>query len=141
MWRITDPLKCCLLSELLFNLNYVQSILCLKAIKLRDEMMAANTANKEETNEETNGEETIARHRELLEERMDPDFGLLDIILAKGTLSHKEMLEVKDKSPFYRRNSQLLDFILKKHQGDHLIAGLRYSEQLHLVNYLNANGG
>lgn len=86
-------------------------------------------------------EEILERHRELLEERIDPDHGLLDALLTSGTLSRKEILEIKDKSPFHKRNSLLLDYILKKGQGDCLIAALRDTEQIHIANYLNANGG
>lgn len=85
--------------------------------------------------------ETIKRHRELLEEHMDPDSGFLDVLIANWTLSWKEISKVKDKSPFWERNSQLLDYILEKRQGDGLNEALRETEQLHIVNYLSANGG
>lgn len=86
-------------------------------------------------------EEAIIRHRQFLEERMDPDFGLLNTLLANRTLSWKETSEVKDKSPFYKRNSKLLDYILEKKQYSDLIWALGGNEQTHIVNYLNANGG
>ena len=95
---------------------------------------------KDDTNMATN-EEAIIRHRQFLEERMDPDFGLLNTLLANRTLSWKETSEVKDKSPFYKRNSKLLDYILEKKQYSDLIWALGGNEQTHIVNYLNANGG
>ena len=85
--------------------------------------------------------EAIERHREFLEEHMDPDFGLLEKLLSNKTLSRKQFSEVKDRSPFYKRNAQLLDFILEKRQGDRLIEALRDTEQIHIANYLNWNGG
>lgn len=86
-------------------------------------------------------ENAIELHREFLEERIDPDSGLLDKLLANGTLSKKEILEIKDKSPFHKRNAQLLDYILDKRKGDRLIATLRDAEQRHISNYLMANAG
>lgn len=86
-------------------------------------------------------DEMIERHREFLEEHVDPDFGLLDKLLAHGILSRKETSEVKANSPVYKRNAQLLDYILKKHKGDRLFEALRETEQLHIINYLNGDGG
>jgi len=95
---------------------------------------------KDEINIGTN-EEAIILHRQFLEERIDPDFGLLNTLLANGTLSWIEVSEVKDKSPFYKRNSKLLDYILEKNQFRALVAALGGNAQSHIVNYLNANGG
>lgn len=99
----------------------------------------------EQTEQETSSgddvEKAIELHREFLEERIDPDSGLLDKLLANRTLSKKEILEIKDKSPFHKRNAQLLDYILVKRQGDRLIATLRDAEQTHIANYLMANAG
>ena len=72
---------------------------------------------------------------------MDPDSGLLDKLIANGTISAREAAYVKDKSPFHERNSQLLDYIVQNHQQDRLFEALRNSEQKHIVNYLKANGG
>lgn len=94
-----------------------------------------------ETNGESNKNETIKYHREFLKERMDPDYGLLDTLLSNKTLSSEEISEIKIKSSFYRKNSQLLDYILEKNQYSGLIAALQENEQVHLINYLNANGG
>lgn len=88
-----------------------------------------------------NVEKAIELHREFLEERIDPDSGLLDKLLANGTLSKKEILEIKDKSPFHKRNAQLLDYILDKRKGDRLISNLRDADQRHISNYLMANAG
>lgn len=102
--------------------------------------------NTEDTNENSKVEKTrekeiVERNRDFLEERMDPDSGLLDALLAKGILSRKEMAEVKDKSPIYTRNSKLLMYMLEENQCSDLIAALRDNEQKHIVNYLYSNGG
>jgi hypothetical protein len=72
---------------------------------------------------------------------MDPDFGLLDKLRANGTIGWREIEEVSSKSSSFRRNSQLLEYILAKDQTDGLIAALRDADQMHIVNYLTANGG
>lgn len=83
----------------------------------------------------------IEQHREFLEERIDPDSGLLDKLLANGNLSRKEHSLIKGKSSLYERNGLLLNYILEKQGGDSLIEALRNTEQTHIANYLNANAG
>ena len=83
----------------------------------------------------------IEEHRLWLEDRMDPDFGLLNELLGNGTLSEEEKSEIEGENPFQRRNCHLLDYILEKYLGDRLIATLQHFEQRHIANYLNANGG
>ena len=72
---------------------------------------------------------------------MDPDFGLLDKLLANRSLSRIECEDIKDQHPFYLRNARLLDYISQKGKYDSLISALRDSRQTHLVNYLIENGG
>lgn len=72
---------------------------------------------------------------------MDPNFGLLDKLLANGSISRREIDVVKSKSSLSERNSQLLDFIFDKDVCDGLIAALQDADQMHIVNYLTANGG
>lgn len=79
--------------------------------------------------------------RGFLEERIDPDFGLLDNLLADQTIDWREKDEIRSKSTSCSRNCQLLDYILTKNKGDGLIAALRNADQMHIVNYLTANGG
>lgn len=101
----------------------------------------------EETDEEeinavdTNAEETIEQNREWLEEHIDPNSGLLDKLRASRIFSWREVFLVKLKGSCRKRNSKLLDYVLKKRQGDCLIAALRDNNQLHIVNYLNINQG
>lgn len=86
-------------------------------------------------------DEAIERHRKFLEDRINPDLGLLEKLCDNGALSFRELAEVKDKSPFQNRNSLLLNYILDKHQGDRLVEALRDTGQIHIVNYLDGNGG
>ena len=80
-------------------------------------------------------------HGSFLEERIDPDSGLLDKLLAYKTLSKIEYDKIKGHHLFYERNARLLDYISQKKKYDSLIGALRDSRQTHLVNYLIENGG
>src|SRR5688572_6712515 len=72
---------------------------------------------------------------------MDPDSGLLDKIFTNGIIDWREMEDVTSQSSSCKRNSKLLDYILTKDQSHALIAALRDADQMHIVNYLTANGG
>lgn len=72
---------------------------------------------------------------------MDPDFGLLDILLRNGIIGWSEMDDVMSQSSSCKRNSKLLDYILDRDQYDGLIISLRDTDQKHIINYLTANGG
>jgi len=81
------------------------------------------------------------QHGSFLEERMDPDSGLLDKLLANRTLSRIEYSNIKGHQSFCERNARLLDYICQTEKYDNLIGALRDTRQTHLVNYLNGNGG
>ena len=81
------------------------------------------------------------QHASFLEERMDPDSGLLDKLFGNKTLSKMEYDDIKDHHPFYRRNAWLLDYIEHKRKYDKFIGALKDTRQTHLVNYLIGNRG
>ena len=89
----------------------------------------------------TSGKRMFDQHRSFLQERMDPDSGLLDKLLANKTLSRIECNDIKDHHPFDRRNDRLLHYISLKKKYNNLIDALRDNRQTHLVNYLIGNGG
>ena len=87
-------------------------------------------------------EERIEKHREFLVARIDPEFGLLDKLLASGALRREELQKIKlSSNTTWDKNRILLDFILKNKKANEFISALRDSGQNHLVNYLNADGG
>ena len=58
-------------------------------------------------------EERIEKHREFLVNRIDPEFGLLDKLLASGILSREEMQKIElIINTTCDKNRILLDFIL-----------------------------
>lgn len=86
-------------------------------------------------------EDDFVLHKAFLEEVLDPDFGLLDKLLEIGTLSFREIVDIKSKDTFYKRNSELLDLICKKKKSDCLVNALTDTNQSHVVNYLIGDGG
>lgn len=78
---------------------------------------------------------------EYLEERIDPDYGLLDNLLAAGILNRRETLEIKNESIIFKRNQSLLKKIKAKHAVQGLITELKKTNQAHLSNFLSNNGG
>ena len=78
---------------------------------------------------------------EFLVDRMDPDFGLLDIMIASKDLTMAEFHQIRSHPTIEDRNRKLLQCIIEKNKADNLTAALEKAKQMHLVNYLNSNGG
>lgn len=78
---------------------------------------------------------------ENLEERIDPDFGLLDNLLAAGILNRRETQEIKSETNIFKRNHLLLKIIEERHLVQGLTTGLKMTNQAHLSNFLSNNGG
>lgn len=86
--------------------------------------------------------ETIKKHREFLVDRIDPEFGLLDTLLANRILTRADVHKIKLRdNTIEDKNRVLLDFVLKNMKAKELISALTDSGQIHLANYLNADGG
>ena len=87
-------------------------------------------------------EERIEKHREFLVDRIDPEFGLLDKLLASGALGREAFQEIKlNNNTACKKSRILLDFILNNKKANELVSALMDSGQTHLVNYLNTDGG
>lgn len=68
---------------------------------------------------------------------MDPCFGLTEEL----SLPNKDNRKVKAERTPQKKNARLLDFILKNGKFKELTAALRNTNQSHIANFLNANGG
>lgn len=106
---------------------------------IKDEM------NLIEKNDELNEEEMNSNKIELYEdfftEHVDPDFGLLDVLLANKSLTMEEFHNVKlIPSTIESRNRKLLSYMTEKHKEKQFLTALKETGQSHLINYLNANG-
>ena len=87
------------------------------------------------------GSDRLRRHRTILEDLMDPDYGLLDQLLEIGALSRREVHEVKSERTFERRNTQIIEYVSANKCFEKLIRTLRNTNQKHIANYLTSDGG
>lgn len=82
----------------------------------------------------------MEEHRDFLIERIEPDFGLLDKLRESKALSRIEIAEVRAQQTSYKRNSTILDYISASDQCDNFILALKDTHQIHIANFLAANG-
>jgi len=84
---------------------------------------------------------TISRLKLQLSDFIDPDFGLLDILLSKEVLSHRQHANVRSGVTVYDRVDSLLESLTTEDQCNKFLEALRQSSQTHVVNYITQNGG
>lgn len=78
---------------------------------------------------------------EFLEDRMDPDFGLLDAMITSKDLTMAAFHQIRSQSSTIEdRNWKLLGYFIDKNKADELIAALKKAKQMQLVNYLISDG-
>jgi len=81
--------------------------------------------------------------KDALIDLIEPDFGLLDALLANGLLCNRKYAEVRSLPTVYKRNERLLKFILA-HKGEdkleRFIEALKQTSQSHIVNFIQENG-
>jgi len=81
--------------------------------------------------------------KEDLKEMIDPDFLLTDKLMNKEVLTDAERQSVENKDNLQKRNDVLLNFVLRKNDAAHrqFIACLHDTDQQHLCNFINSDGG
>src|SRR6218665_2269101 len=94
-----------------------------------------------EINENTLANVAIPEIHKLLVERINPDFGILDKLLASKALSRVEIAEVKKLSTPHEKNSRLLELVTENEKLKEFFNALKDTHQEHLVNYVTAKGG
>lgn len=85
---------------------------------------------------ETSSAGSFDGFREFLKHRIDPDNGLLDVIILKGILSPEEVEVVKAKRSRGKRNAQLLDCISCNRKHKEFIVALKDTGQSDIANCL-----
>jgi len=90
-----------------------------------------------------NTKDIILHLKEPLKEMIDPDHLLTDKLLSEDVLSNSERQEVESKATLEKRNETLLDFVVQKNEAARLrfISSLRDTDQEHVCNFINYNGG
>lgn len=79
--------------------------------------------------------------RAFLEEHVDPDSGLLNSLRSMRILNRQQIAEVNAKETFYQRNAAILNFIFKIEKEGNFADALKDSNQKHLANFIENNGG
>jgi len=74
-------------------------------------------------------------------EIIEPDFGLLDRLLAANVLSRRQIATVRSKATVYDRNDTLLDLLTEENQCKQFLDALSRASQPHVVNFIRHNGG
>lgn len=83
------------------------------------------------------------KHKDALIDLIEPDFGLLDALLANGLLCNRKYAEVRSMQTVYKRNERLLKFIFthkRKDKFDRFMEALELTSQFHVVNFIKMNG-
>ena len=77
-----------------------------------------------------------------LSDIIEPDFGLLDQLLALGVLTYRQYTKVRsgDKTA-YEQNDALLDLLTSEEQCNKFLTALQRTQQQHVVNFIKENGG
>ena len=72
---------------------------------------------------------------------IEPDFGLLDLLLSSQVLNRGQLAKVRSQSTVYERNDAMLDLLVSEDQCDKFLVALQRTGQQHVVNYITENGG
>lgn len=86
----------------------------------------------------------LERHRVFVEERMDPNHGLVDRLRETDAIDYNQFEIIRAKRVSCEKNRQILDFILEGNLFEKigkLCEALRKTKQQHLLNYVEEDGG
>jgi len=72
---------------------------------------------------------------------IEPDFGLLDQLLALDVLTLRQVADVRSERTVYRRNDVLLDLLLTEDQCNRFLTALQRTRQQHVANLIMSHGG
>lgn len=91
--------------------------------------------------EEPNLSSKINAQREKLQDIIAPGFGLTDKLFACNVLNADEKSLIDTTETTFDQNRMLLDFILKSGKCNEFVQALRDSDQTHVANWIEGNGG
>jgi len=85
----------------------------------------------------------IFRLKEPLKEMLDPDFLLPAKLMNQNVLTDSERQIVKNKGSLQKRNVALINFVVRRDDAAQrrFISSLRDTDQEHVCNFINCNGG
>lgn len=83
----------------------------------------------------------MAAQKKKLQEILESNFELLPKLVSSGALTHDENEEIEAERTTSRKNKALLDIIFENGKQQEFITALRDSDQIHVVNWIEGNGG
>ena len=83
----------------------------------------------------------IEWHKDMIRDRLEPDFGLLDELLANRSLTRPEVAKVNAVPDSYGKSEKLLEYVFNKGIFAKFLDALRNTQQTHLANFILSNGG
>jgi len=84
---------------------------------------------------------SIRRLKFHLSDFIEPDFGLLDLLLSEEVLTHRQYAKVRSGITVYDRVDSLLESLTTEDQCNKLLRALHETGQQHVVNYITQHGG
>jgi len=72
---------------------------------------------------------------------IEPDFELLDHLLRLDVLNYRQIDDIREEKPAYKRNGALLDLLTSEDQCVKFMHALQLTGQQHVVNFIKENGG
>jgi len=85
--------------------------------------------------------EKVSRLKSALTNIVEPDFGLLDELLSLEVLTLPELADVRSERTVYRRTAALLNLLRAEEQCNKFLTALQRTQQPHIVNFVEQNGG
>jgi len=85
--------------------------------------------------------DSVKRLNYRLSDIIEPDFGLLDQLVALDVLTFSQLDDVQSERTVNRRNDALLDLLTSEEHCDKFLTALQRTQQEHVVNFIKENGG
>ena len=85
--------------------------------------------------------DSVKRLNHRLSDIIEPDFGLLDQLVALDVLTFSQLDDVQSERTVNRRNDALLDLLTSEEHCDKFLTALQRTQQEHVVNFIKENGG
>jgi len=79
---------------------------------------------------------SIVSLREDLLDVMEPNFGLLDLLVSFGVLTHRQREDVDCVQAVYKKNAAILDCLKTGDQCMKFLTALTNTNQQHVVNFV-----
>ena len=84
----------------------------------------------------------IATLKDRLTDFIEPDYGLLDLLLSLGVLTRRQYDDVcGERRAVYRRTAAMLDLLTTEQQCQKFLRALEKSGQKHVGNFIAQNTG